>query len=80
MEKFELHTQILRGDPFQIGYFVKVLHTQNLGGPEAAVFSGQAEFKRSAIVVSNLIVFKLDCRTTVDSNVEFNLVMPDSAD
>ena len=27
-----------------------------------------------------LIVFKLDCRTTVDSNVEFNLVMPDSSD
>ena len=36
--------------------------------------------KRRAIVVSNLIIFKLDCRTTVDSNVEFNLVVPDSTD
>ena len=41
---------------------------------------GKAQFKRRAILVSNLIVFKLDCRTTVDSNVEFNLVVPDSAD
>ena len=37
----------------------------------------KAQFKRCAIVEWNLIVFKLDCRTTVDS-VEFNLVVPDS--
>ena len=42
--------------------------------------SGKAQFKRRAILMSNLIVFKLNCRTTVDSNVEFNLVMPDSSD
>ena len=40
----------------------------------------KAQFKRRAIVLSNVIVFKLDCRTTVDSNVEFNLVVPDSTD
>ena len=33
----------------------------------------KAQFKCRAIVVSN----KLDCRTSVDSNVEFNLVVPD---
>ena len=39
----------------------------------------KAQFKRRAILMSNLIVFKLDCGTTVDSNVEFNLVVPESA-
>ena len=40
----------------------------------------KAQFKRCNIVVSNLIVFKLDCRMTVYSNVELNLVVPDSTD
>ena len=40
----------------------------------------KAQFKRRAIVVSNLIELKLDCRRTVDLNVEFNLVVPDSTD
>ena len=40
------------------------------------IFKAQAQFKRRAILMSNLIVFNLDCRTTVDSNVEFNLVVP----
>ena len=30
--------------------------------------------------MSNLIELKLDCRRTVDLNVEFNLVVPDSTD
>ena len=39
-----------------------------------------AQFKRCAIVMSNLIVFKLDYRMTVDLNVKFNLVVSDSTD
>ena len=40
------------------------------------VYFVQAQLKRRAIVVSN----KLDCITPVDSNVEFNLVVPEGAD
>ena len=54
------------------GYSASQLPYLNKWGEES-----KAQFKRCAIVEWNLIVFKLDCRTTVDS-VEFNLVVPDS--
>ena len=39
----------------------------------------ESQFKRRSIIaVSNLIVSKLNCRMIVDSNVKFNLVLPES--
>ena len=48
-------------------------------GKFVPVLERKAQSQRRAIVVSNFkIVFKLDCRTTVDSNVGFNLVVPEA--